>query len=517
MSITTRTTTAAALVVSGVTLAAYPALRPYGPESGMAGAADFGSTAWLAAHVLGMVGFVSLAFALRSAAVSPPWRWSGQPVRKAETRMWLAVALLLPYYGAEAYGLNELGRYATEHGDAGVLDVADAFRYAPFEMTTFALGLLPAGHGRRAARARSVAPRPARAARGGILAGLGLATYLPQFFGGPEVRIAHGVVLGLGLVLMAWPRPGVRRSCRPRRGRSVLVRASGSTARCRQELGPGQQAAEHEDRRGRCSGFIPNLRARPEQTPAMTRLSGTDELAWSWHKSRSAATGISAPRRPFQGRVRVALPLPSGTEADRRAAAHTVPSCCSRWPTSATSPASASPSWPCRSTSPGRSGRTRRAPGWRSARSRSPSLVCRPFAGRFSDRLRPAAGDDAVGAGLAALRDGADCRTSTRWRPWSALRLVLGRRRGGVLRRGLRAARRPRAAGTDGRGAQLQLAGALPGHRARPAAGRAAARARRLRGGVVRRGAAARWSAVVLVFFLREPPAHRARTAGTGG
>ena len=141
MSITTRTTTAIALAISGVSFAAYPALRPYGPESGLAGAADFGATAWLVAHVLGMVGFVSLAFALRSASVAPPWPWSGQPIRRAETRMWLAVALLLPYYGAEAYGLNALGRYATEHGDAGVLDVADAFRYAPLEMTTFALGL----------------------------------------------------------------------------------------------------------------------------------------------------------------------------------------------------------------------------------------------------------------------------------------------------------------------------------------------------------------------------------------
>jgi len=202
MSVTTRTTTAIALAISGVSFAAYPALRPYGPESGLAGAADFGATAWLVAHVLGMVGFVSLAFALRSASVAPPWPWSGQPVRRAETRMWLAVALLLPYYGAEAYGLNALGRYATEHGDAGVIDVADAFRYAPFEMTTFALGLfLLVLVGGRLAHGLWRSGRLART--GGVLAGLGLATYLPQFFGTPEVRIAHGVVLGLGLVLTA--------------------------------------------------------------------------------------------------------------------------------------------------------------------------------------------------------------------------------------------------------------------------------------------------------------------------
>jgi len=202
MSVTTRTTTAAGLVVSGIAFVAYPVLRPYGPETGLAGAADFGSTAWLVAHVCGMVGFVSLAFALRSASVAPPWRWAGQPVRKTETRMWLAVALLLPYYGAEAYGLNELGRYASEHGDAGVIDVADAFRYAPFEMTTFALGLFVLVLvGGRIAHGLWHSGRIGRTA--GILAGLGLATYLPQFFGTPEVRIAHGIVLGLGLVLMA--------------------------------------------------------------------------------------------------------------------------------------------------------------------------------------------------------------------------------------------------------------------------------------------------------------------------
>jgi hypothetical protein len=200
---TTRTSVATGLVVSGLAFAAYPALRPYGPESGLVGAHDFGSPLWLTAHVLGMLGFVALAFTLRTAAYRTPWAWSGQPVRRVETRMWLAVSLLLPYYGAEAYGLHEIGRYATDHSDAGVLDVAAAFRYAPFEMTTFGLGLLVLVLvGGRIAHGMWRTGRLGRT--GGLLAGLGLATYLPQFFGTPEVRIAHGVVLGLGLVLMAF-------------------------------------------------------------------------------------------------------------------------------------------------------------------------------------------------------------------------------------------------------------------------------------------------------------------------
>ena len=198
----TRYVVAAGLLVSGLALAAYPALRPYGPESGPSGAADFGATAWLVAHALGMLGFAVLALTLRTAAARAPWRWTGRPLRETETRAWLAVVLLLPYYGAEAYGLNELGRYATDHGDTGVLDVADAFRYAPFEMTTFALGLgaLALVGGRLAHGMWRTGPL---GRTGGLLAGAGLLTYLPQFFGTAEVRVAHGLVLGLGLVLMA--------------------------------------------------------------------------------------------------------------------------------------------------------------------------------------------------------------------------------------------------------------------------------------------------------------------------
>lgn len=190
------------LALAGVAFAAYPALRPYGPEAGADGAADLATQAWLVSHVLAMVGFVALALVLRAAAVAHPWRWSGQPVRRAETRMWLAVAMLLPYYGAEAYGLNAVGRYAVETGDGGVLDVVESFRYAPFEVGSFTVGLLLLVMvGGRIAHGLWRAGVVARA--GGLMAGLGLATYLPQFFGAPAIRVAHGLVLGVGLILVS--------------------------------------------------------------------------------------------------------------------------------------------------------------------------------------------------------------------------------------------------------------------------------------------------------------------------
>ena len=124
----------AGLVIAAAGLSAYPVLRPYGPESGAAGVADLGSTAWLVAHALGMLGFAALAFALRAAARDEAacWRWTGRPVHEAESRAWVAVVLLLPYYGAEAYGMNEVARYAGSTGDPQVLGIVESFRYAPW-------------------------------------------------------------------------------------------------------------------------------------------------------------------------------------------------------------------------------------------------------------------------------------------------------------------------------------------------------------------------------------------------
>jgi hypothetical protein len=192
----------AGLLVAGLAFAASPVLRPYGPETGAEFAADLASPLWLVSHVLGMVGFTALALALRSLVLTgTPWAWGGQPLRKVETRLWVALALLLPYYGAEAYGLSAVGRHALG-GNGDAVAIAGSFRYAPFEVTTFSVGLLLLVLvGGRLIHGTWAAGGTTRL--GGLLAGLGLATYLPQFFVSPEVRMAHGVLLGLGLIALA--------------------------------------------------------------------------------------------------------------------------------------------------------------------------------------------------------------------------------------------------------------------------------------------------------------------------
>lgn len=55
---------AVALAVAGILFVLYPALRPYTDETTLDGARAFTSTAWVASHVMGMLGFIGLAIGL---------------------------------------------------------------------------------------------------------------------------------------------------------------------------------------------------------------------------------------------------------------------------------------------------------------------------------------------------------------------------------------------------------------------------------------------------------------------
>jgi hypothetical protein len=173
------------------------------------------STAWVASHSLGMVGFLALTLGVsgltRMRATAP--RATGLALGLT----WLGTGLVLPYYGAETFGLQVVAERAAADGDASLLGLAETFRYGAVPLAFFATGLLALA---AAGVALAVAVRGSDALvrAGGWAAGAGLVTYLPQFFTAPDVRVAHGVVLGLGLALLA---AGAVRAARG--GQSVSV------------------------------------------------------------------------------------------------------------------------------------------------------------------------------------------------------------------------------------------------------------------------------------------------------
>jgi len=188
-----------ALALAGVLFAAYPTVRPYSDETTRSGAEAVASSAWIASHTFAMLAFVLIAVGL---PVLGRWAPTDRGAGTAPLLAWLGAGLVLPYYGAETFGLHAIARQAIATGDLELLRLFDTVRYQPVALAFFGVGLvLLAVAGVLVARCLW---RAAAALRwGGLLLAAGLVGFLPQFFLPAPLRIAHGIVLALGCVVLA--------------------------------------------------------------------------------------------------------------------------------------------------------------------------------------------------------------------------------------------------------------------------------------------------------------------------
>jgi hypothetical protein len=194
---------ALAFGAAGVLFLLYPAVRPWHDETTPAGAlASLGSGAWVAAHLFAMIGFILVPLGLLALAqlLRDTPRGGLAPIAVVTT--WIGAGLTLPYYGAEDFALNAVAGQVAAGNPIDLVAVAEAFRYGPVAVTTFALGLLLLGVGAVLA-AIAVARSGVLPAASAIVVAVGFATFIPQFFSTPVVRIAHGVVLCIGLLWLA--------------------------------------------------------------------------------------------------------------------------------------------------------------------------------------------------------------------------------------------------------------------------------------------------------------------------
>jgi hypothetical protein len=168
------------LGLAGLLFVVYPVVRPYGDAAPAGEAAAFSSPAWVVAHLAAVAGFVLVGLALRGSG------------RAAEVTWWIGTGLVLPYYGAEVFALHVLGQRLSGQQLSGVVE---AIRLGPAAAVVFVAGLV--------ALAVSGVLLAVREGAVALPFAVGMVAFLPQFFAGPEVRIAHGVLLGVGLVLLA--------------------------------------------------------------------------------------------------------------------------------------------------------------------------------------------------------------------------------------------------------------------------------------------------------------------------
>lgn len=188
------------LAMTGILMAVYLLVRPYGDSPALTPnsaeqAAAFVSPWWVAAHVAGalaLAGFGRLALRLsdlaRESFAARLARWSGLT----------GAVLVLPYFGAETFALHVIGRHALT--DVSVLAMVDEIRNQPVAISLFGLGLLllaVAGVAFALAWTRYASSRAAWPL--GIL----VALVLPQFYLPPVGRMAFGVVYLLAAAVFA--------------------------------------------------------------------------------------------------------------------------------------------------------------------------------------------------------------------------------------------------------------------------------------------------------------------------
>jgi hypothetical protein len=199
---------AVALGVAGVLFLLYPAVRPWTNESTVDGArAAMSSGAWVASHLFAMLGFILVPAGLQALCRTVSGTGGGSLARIALVTGWIGVGLTLPYYGAEDFGLNAIARKSAEGQQLDLLSLVDAVRFGPVQATMFAVGLLSLGAGAVLAAAAvwrsthggtAVLPRYSA-----VPFAVGFASFIPQFYAPPAVRIAHGVLVAVGSVWLA--------------------------------------------------------------------------------------------------------------------------------------------------------------------------------------------------------------------------------------------------------------------------------------------------------------------------
>ncbi|WP_151525884.1 hypothetical protein [Serinicoccus kebangsaanensis] len=192
-------------VGSGLGMAAYLLLRPYGDAGGSTtaeAAAAFASVWWVVAHLCGVLALASFArLALRLADLVP-----GVAARISRWASLVGLVLVLPYYGAETFALHVLGRVAVA-GDEATLGLVDPVRDQPAAMAVFAVGLLLLALGGLSFGLAWQRHTPSGPAWLGWPVGVLVALVLPQFFLPPVGRMTFGVLYALAalsLAVAAW-------------------------------------------------------------------------------------------------------------------------------------------------------------------------------------------------------------------------------------------------------------------------------------------------------------------------
>jgi hypothetical protein len=192
---------AGAMGFAGILFFLYPIIRPFSDEASLQGAESIGSTAWVVAHMMAMAGFILLTLGLVGVYRALHDSSVERLAFRALVIGLIGVGMTLPFYGAEAFGLQAISWAAVSRHDVSLMKLVETVRTGP-QLIMFLLGLILIGVSAimvaRAVWTSRVLPRWS-----GVPFALGFALYIPQFFGTQPIRVAHGLLVAAGCLWIA--------------------------------------------------------------------------------------------------------------------------------------------------------------------------------------------------------------------------------------------------------------------------------------------------------------------------
>jgi hypothetical protein len=194
---------AIALALSGVLFFLYPVIRPWHDESTVGGAeASMSSDAWVVAHLFAMLALILMPLGMLALSGLLARSRSGGLGLAATATMWVGAGLTLPYYGAEDFALHAIATQASSGATLDLLGLVAAIRFSAVAAISFATGLIMLGvSGVLIAISiwrTAILPRFS-----GVPLAIGLVLLIPQFYLPGWARIAHGLLVAIGLVWLA--------------------------------------------------------------------------------------------------------------------------------------------------------------------------------------------------------------------------------------------------------------------------------------------------------------------------
>ncbi len=195
---------AVTLALSGLLFLLYPAVRPWHNESTVGGAiASLSSGTWVAAHVFAILSLILMPLGMLALCAISAGTRGGRLTFAGTVIMWLGAGLTLPYYGAEDFALHAIARTASSGAQLDLLALVNAIRFGAAAAVTFAAGLALLGIAGvlLAISTWRTAILPRFSA---VPLAVALVLLIPQFYLPAWARIAHGILVAVALLWLAW-------------------------------------------------------------------------------------------------------------------------------------------------------------------------------------------------------------------------------------------------------------------------------------------------------------------------